>query len=125
MDIDLESLTKVLNDTAQQIKEVTNKMPGSPVELMPLVQPIMENFTKLQRFGDLKGIKATGDESTALDHAIQNFLTHTKEAEEKAGAFGAAIFANPQFKELTANLEQVKASLKRGERVEPKEGGAV
>ena len=125
MDIDLDKLTNVLNETAQQIQEASDKMPASPMELLPFAQPIMANFTTLQGFGDLKDIKVTGDQSTELDRAIRNFLNNTKVAEEKAGALGAAIFANPIFKEVTANLEQVKARLKRGERVEPKEHGEV
>jgi hypothetical protein len=55
--------------------------------------------------------------------AIGSFLKNTKDAQEKAGMMGAAFFSNPQFQALRENLEQVKASLERGKRVEKPEKG--
>lgn len=114
MAIDLDRLTKVLNTTAQEIKEASEKAVSNPMEAISFVPKIMERFKSLSSFGDLGNIKATSgsdEQINAVRNALQNFLQNTKEAQEKVGAMAASLFANPAVKGVYEDLERVKASL--------------
>lgn len=132
MGVDLDRLTQVLNTSAQKIKEASEVVAQAhdPTQVMQFIPAMMEQFKQLKSIGSLDDIKGSIESAPQTDSiyaAIQTFLQNTKEAQEKVGPMGAALFGTPQFQEFTANLEQVKASLeKKGKRVEgPEEGPGV
>lgn len=122
--MDIEKLRRFLTSTAESITNAAEIAQTNPVEAMKFVPAIMENFKELQKFGDFSDFSVSGidiQEKNAVAAAIGMFLTSTKEAQEKVGSMGATLFAAPYVKEVTENLEQVKASLERGKRVEAPE----
>lgn len=126
MEVDLDQLTQVLNTSAQKIKEASDVVAKDPTKAMEFIPSLMSQFQQLQSIGSMDDITASianAPQTDSVHAAIQSFLQNTKEAQEKVGPMGAALFGNPQFKELTANLEQVKASLEKGKRVEGTEEG--
>jgi len=123
--MDLDQLQKVLNSSADQIKRASEAAEQDPVQVMDFIPPLMSQFQELKSFGTFEEIKASvarAPQKSGIQDAIRAFLENTKEAQEKAGPM-AALFSNPQFKELQDNLEQVKSSLEKGKRVEPLEEG--
>lgn len=121
MDIDISKFTEVLNSTTETIKQASDVVQNNPAKAMTFIPMVLKQVQQLQGFGNLGDISASkwsDSEKDSVHLAIQGFLSNTKEAQEKAGAMGAAFFANPQFKNLMDNLEQVKNSLERGQRVE-------
>src|SRR5690606_1180644 len=97
MAIDLDRLTKVLNTTAQEIKEASEKAVSNPMEAISFVHKIMERFKCLSSFGDIGNIKATSGSDEQINEVrneLQNFLKNTKEAQEKVGAMAASLFAH-------------------------------
>jgi hypothetical protein len=121
MEVDLDHFTKVLNTSAERIKEASEVVSKNPAKAMEFIPSLMAHFQELQTIGSFEDIKASvqsAPEASNVHSAIQKFLQNTKEAQEKVGPVGAALFGTPQFQELTSNLEQVKKSLERGKRVE-------
>jgi len=121
MEVNLDQLAQVLNTSAAKIKEASEVVAKDPTQAMAFIPSMMEQFQQLQSMGSLDDIKSSiesAPETSSVHSAIQMFLQNTKEAQEKVGPMGAALFGTPQFQELTANLEQVKASLEKGKRVE-------
>ncbi len=124
MKLDLDRLTQILNNTASDIKSAAEKASVNPMEAMKFVPQIMDNLHKLQSYGQLEGINASDKSKVnSVYEAINLFLKNTKDAQEKVGAMGAAIFNNPSVREVTANLNQIKEQLDaaRGGRVTPKD----
>lgn len=121
MDIDLDRLAKLLNTTASDIKSAADKVKSSPSEAMEFVPGIMQNMQNIQSFGKLEGVSVETD--SPVYKAIGLFLKNTKDAQEKVGVMGAAIFNHPRVLEVTANLERVKKKLdaERGGRVTRKQ----
>ncbi len=126
MDVDIKRLTEVLNVTADKIKEASEVVQSNPAKAMSFIPVVMDQIRQLQGFvnlGDISASIKSDSDKDSVNMAIGSFLKNTKDAQEKAGMMGAAFFSNPQFQALRENLEQVKASLERGKRVEKPEKG--
>lgn len=124
LNMDLEHFAAVLNNTTQTIKKVSEIDQKKLEDALEFIPKLTLHFSELESFGDLKNIvisPGNTDQQKAVISAIHFFLESTKEAQEKAGALGAALFGMPQFKEFKENLEVVKKYLEKGKKVDKAE----
>lgn len=124
MKVDIDRLTKFLNSTAKEIKDAADVVQDDPAKALQYIPNFTQKIEQLRSLGNLSDVSASivnSQEKDSVHAAIQTFLQNVKEAQEKVGVVGAAIFGMPEFRDFTANLEQVKASLEKGKRVEAPE----
>lgn len=106
---DIDRFTSLLRSTAGDIKLAAEKAKTNPAAAMEFVPAIMKNMRDLQTFGKLD--KLTPTSVAPVYEAINLFLNNTKEAQEKVGAMGAALFKQPVILEVTSNLQRIKKKL--------------
>jgi hypothetical protein len=127
MKVDLERLTQFLNESAEDIRRASDIVASDPAKAIDFIPSLMTQFQQFRSIGSLPDIKTSienADRTENVHAAIKSFLDSTKEAQEKVGPIGAALFGTTQFRELRDNLEQVKRSLEKGKKVDQAEEGS-
>ncbi len=124
MRLDVDKLTEILNNSSQQIKNLSNEATADPknlqTSLQKFVPTMMAGYRELQalNFEELRSSIKDPKKLASVQSAIQNFLFQTKDAQEKVGAIQSALFANPAFIDFTKKLKDLSNFLKRGQKVE-------
>ncbi len=112
MDVNASNVVSVLSETTQTIIEAKKAIESGGIPAaMGFINPIMEQFSKIQNFGKLEGIQATTEGSSDVHAAIDTFLSNAKAIEDAVGPMGAAIFSKPEVVDVKANLQAVLARL--------------